>query len=227
MPRQLKIDDNLISGSYDPRTDWTKDFGVDTKSAIPDTSQDEEIAKLLQLEQFNPDRKYIAKDDKISFDEETNRKKQIGDLTNLYSTENLKQHALNAIEKDKQKKNRQSDLDYEIQKMRDYNTLAAQRALLRSTYNVGSYYIDPYERLYNWSLSILPDYYDYMTRQRLREALSRLIKRELRFHSTESELEEKIRDLIRTAEYSQSKERPKRRVKSKSKKKSKRKSKKK
>jgi hypothetical protein len=232
MTRQLKIDENksdLISGSYDPRTDWTREFGVDTSSARPDTTKDEEIAKLLQLEQFNPEANFISKDDKVPIAEESSKRKQIGELRDLYSTENLKQQALNAIEKERQKKNRQSDLDNEIQKMRDYNTLATQRALLRSTYDVGSYYLDPYERLYNWSLTLLPDYYDYMTRRRLRESLARLIKRELRFHSSESELEEKVRDLIRSAEYSENrpKSRPKRRVKSKAKSKTKRKSKKK
>jgi hypothetical protein len=243
MSRQLYIEDktDLISGAYDPRTDWTADFGVDTKSGVIDTSKDEEIARRLQMEEENSRINYISPSGPAPLPEKSPL--YVNRYAEVQATEarRRQKEAEKALEEERrrnqeaEKERKNKEYENELDKIREYNKLATDRALLRSTYNVGSYYLDPYERIYNWSLTLLPDYYDYMTRQRLRESLSRLIKRELRYHSTESELEDKIRNLIRDAEFSSSSEkkprskpRSKPRAKSKriSKAKSKRKSKK-
>jgi hypothetical protein len=78
--------------------------------------------------------------------------------------------------------------------IKEIGDIAKTRELLRSTYPL------EYDRIYNWSLTLLPDYYDIDLRSSLRSALSRLIKRELLLNSSEYELERKIRKTILDAE---------------------------
>lgn len=77
-----------------------------------------------------------------------------------------------------------------LNQINTYNKVAAERALLRP--------LQPseYDRLFNWSLTLLPSYYDYVKRQRLSNLLANLIENELRENKSENELKDKIYKLI-------------------------------
>lgn len=232
MSRQLQLDDDdNVYGAVDPRTDFTHEFKLERG----DTSRDEEIARRLQM---------AEEDSNINFIDAKDEVKEPPGLIHARYAEAQKQNAeqkrkeaeqalqrerneRQRIEQEHAMAERNRKAEDNIRKIDEYNKLAAERAALRAAYN-------PYDRLYNWSLTLLPDY-DYLTRRRLQDALSSLIRREIGLKSSEEELEEKIRRLIRSAELAKPKQaksnvkaksKPKSKAKSKPKKKSKRKGKK-
>jgi hypothetical protein len=220
MSRQLKIDDDMYGG-FDDRKDWTADFGI----VGNDTSRDEEIARRLQMEEENVlGQRNISNAPGPAHEwktyEETAKRHHVE--AQLMNAENKRREAeRKRLEAEQALRNQQEQEN--IRKINEYNNLAAERAVLRSTYP------SVYDRLYNWSLTLLPDYYDYVKRQQLRDALSSLIKRELRMHSSETELEEKIKKLInegKSKSTSKTRKSTKRKVSKKTRPKSKRKGKK-
>ena len=210
--RQLKIDDDII-GAFDDRKDWTADFGVVGPN---DVSKDEEIARRLQMAEENTETQHNinkmdvmpdwkAQDDKIQRHHAEAQRRNAEIKRN--EEENKRRFAERALENEKRERQTEREQEY-IRKMNNFNRLSAERASLRTYYPSTVYSPVVYDRLYNWSLTLLPDYYDYVKRQQLRDALSTLIKRELRSNIPESELEENIKRLIRE-ERPKSKARPK------------------
>ncbi len=53
-----------------------------------------------------------------------------------------------------------------------------------------------YDRLFNWGMDLVPDYYSYSQKKRLEYLLENLIRSELNKQRSESELEDKIRNLL-------------------------------
>jgi hypothetical protein len=178
---ELQIDESIVVGSYDPGTDWSG-LGL----------SDEEIARKLQYEELNPS---ISRIDEKSFDPGVNVAKQIADYGLEMRREMDNQRKKLDDDRREQQRRREQverDLAEERRVSRLERELSEERR--RNTYPTSSY-----DRLFNWSLTLLPDYYDYLKRKQLRDALSKLIKRELTYNRSESDLEDKIRNLISDA----------------------------
>lgn len=133
--------------------------------------------------------KFIRDDEKLArtlHDEEIRlareEKKRVEDELNRERTERMNER-------------RKHEEQERLKDIETYNKLAAERALLRAVYQPSTY-----ERIYNWSLSLLPNYYDYLKKQELSDTLAVLIEKELRANRSEQELKHKIQKLIRESE---------------------------
>jgi hypothetical protein len=84
----------------------------------------------------------------------------------------------------------------EINRLRTQEELILARAQNRLLANARPYYISDYDRLYNWALAILPDYYTEYQRRQMQNVLERLIKNELQARTPSSRLEDLIRYTI-------------------------------
>ncbi len=204
MSRYLELDDDVsttvpahIDGAYDDR----KDFTTDLKIAPGDTSKDEELARYLQEEEFNPVRTasmdltphvpvatlsnamtpiYEAK----KMAHEYKKKYEDEQFNRLATEERMRAEAQLAMVRNQE---RAREIDA-------FNKLALDRATYR--------YSDPtYDRLLRWSATLFPDYWPLHRRNLIRDSVADLIKRELFMSRSEYELEDKIRKLIKDTEY--------------------------
>ena len=228
MARQLQInygdeDDDLKTvGAYDPSTSWEE---------FEDGKNDEELARRLQMAEYDPNPKPINSSDdystritpsqrsNIEYDymdaqrrnaelrrkqteQEYEQKLQI-ERAELQKERDLhrqkereQEHRLVAERTERQRVEREHEHERNARRaLSDLADYADYTRIARASYPLS------YDRIYNWGLTLLPNYYDYETKIWLRNQLSKLIRREILLHSSESELEDKIRRLINDAEY--------------------------
>lgn len=214
MSRRLKMGEE--SGGFDPSSYMPEEFerkeGFELKEDI-DTSRDEEIARRLQMEEFeNANPSFVvnnpALQDTYIITQRQNTENRIRQIEQaqerreqeLQTERAERQRELQAERAERQREREQlaraeRERDEERNKRQALENIANYATIVRHTYPAS------FDRIYNWGLTLVPNYYDYDTRQWLREQLSKLIKRELLLHSTENEVEDKIRRLINDAEY--------------------------
>jgi hypothetical protein len=224
MPRKLAVDDEPVFGAYDASA-----IPIHERFEIKegDTSRDEEIARRLQMEELNPnpheispfevlhwrnapeeitreferhktnapevlrrERDSLQRELKAERERHTRDEQRIRELAEQQAREREERRVQEREERLERERNN-SEL---VKTIKEIGDIAKTRELLRSTYPL------EYDRIYNWSLTLLPDYYDIDLRSSLRSALSRLIKRELLLNSSEYEIERKIRKTILDAE---------------------------
>lgn len=214
MSRRLKMGEEFTEevGGYDPRTDFSTEFKSDPNDP---TSHDEEIARKLQMAEYEPEVKNINQNEEKgpSFEEKLALQQSYADAQRRNAENRIRsmeqaqerqrrefQQALQADRAEQQRERErlariERERDEERNKRKALEDIATYATLVRNTYPAS------FDRIYNWGLTLVPNYYDYETRRLLREQLSKLIKRELLLHSTENEVEDKIRRLINDAEY--------------------------
>ena len=109
----------------------------------------------------------------------------------------VKRQEFEVMQRDAEAKLQFERTQSQINRLEDSRRLEAERQALRK------YYSEPYDRLINWSLSLMPDYYTYLKKKELRDAINNLVLNHIK-HNTESQIEDMIRKLLREAEYAYS-----------------------
>lgn len=173
------------------------DFLTKNADALKGLS-DEEIARRMQLEEFNPEQTKLQDfmtygTDPIDFNEVLGDQLKNANLRTLdIKNKQLEENARRLKEREKEIQN----LKEQKERMARENIeekerlMAEHRAKERDLKNT-------YNRLYNLGITLIPDYYTYSRKIEIENLLERLIRDELKY-KTERELEDKIRSLIKT-----------------------------
>ena len=234
-------------------TDMYKD--VDLTSAKDVMAMDEKLAKLMQQEELRQDRQIniIPKDDfgKVAMEKNAQNHTLSSyakaeyknlpkwDVVTPQLNNQMNKHNFNKWKKDydKQHSQKYSSLQQQVsslqKKINKPNVVYKEKPSLFG--NVYYNYESPqYSRLFQWSKDLIPEDYSYLKKKELEYYLGKLIKSELSKYSSESDIRNTIRTLLRNdPSYTEFKikslapKKPKKKPKKKSKKKSKKKPKKK
>jgi hypothetical protein len=192
-------------------------FGRSRGGIVPDGMDlsgfgmsDEEIARRMQAEEFNPEVSTAADFTSHALGD-LDIKEKFADLHEHFDA--AKDRTLEKQRQDLERRNKEVETLRREQEMmkREQETLKRERDLEKEHFlveqranqlsrlrNYNTILSDGmYTRIYDWGIGLIPDYYTYAQRRRMENVIESLIKRELRAKSSEAELEGKIRDIIR------------------------------